>query len=807
MVVYHYACSVVEVMKMQTNEFPQVTVLKDRCSGCQECLVRCPVSAITLDEFTYTVDVDEAICVACHQCERTCPFSAIHVEGEPRVQGRVPAHLFEPVDVRADLHEVRVGFLSDEELVAEASRCLNCPDATCIRGCPTHNDIPAFIERARNLDFVGAREVLLATSSMPEICSRVCDTGTQCEGACSLALAGDMPVAIHEIERYLADRSEPRIANAEPVGLSVAIIGGGPAGIGVADVVARGGGRATIFEAEPEIGGLLRSGIPEFTLPNAVVSRVAWQLEGLGVQVVTNTRVSLEVLDDLAHSYDAVVIAQGANAPLPITAAGKESVHVTEANDFLGRAYRAIREGSELGTNATDGELSVLVVGAGNTAMDVARMTRRLGGGATCVDWMDKRFSLVRPDELGEAEHEGVEVLFSVTVASLRPLANGRIAATLVETVQEERQQRPKVTDKVFRVMEVDEVVAALGYRIEPELLANFPSLPVRKEVPVIKDRHWMASGIFNGLPNDVSRRMPVGELAVGRERARSRAQFALGDRVFVVGDSLIGPSTVVEAMAQGRKLGASLLARSSRLAPSFVGRLRPPRVLISIDSPGGTTRALALRLAELLSAVAGDIVAVPVDQVTPELVGDFDLLIVATWVDGLVVGGQHASQATARLVDQLIKGTPTQVAVLMTFGFDPGHAMDHLADAIVARGLDVVARRAMKSDAEGLFEFAQDVCVGAWPDVTAEGLLKAVVENGDISPDSIAGAIGIRPELAATVARGVNELRALQGSSETLTKVMASVNELQAWIDAWNRKDRAQWQPSARRSHASIKA
>ncbi|WP_276964232.1 hypothetical protein, partial [Ferrimicrobium acidiphilum] len=81
------------------------------------------------------------------------------------------------------------------------------------------------------------------------------------------------------------------------------------------------------------------------------------------------------------------------------------------------------------------------------------------------------------------------------------------------------------------------------------------------------------------------------------------------------------------------------------------------------------------------------------------------------------------------------------------------------------------------------------------------------VVENGDISPDSIAGAIGIRPELAATVARGVNELRALQGSSETLTKVMASVNELQAWIDAWNRKDRAQWQPSARRSHASIKA
>ncbi|WP_298446408.1 4Fe-4S dicluster domain-containing protein, partial [Ferrimicrobium sp.] len=186
---------------MNSSEFPQVTVLKDRCSGCQECLVRCPVEAITLDEFTYTVNVDESICVACRQCERTCPFAAIHVEGSLRVSDRVGAHLFEPADVRADLHEVRVGFLSDDELVAEANRCLNCPDPTCVRGCPTHNDIPAFIERARNLDFAGAREILSASSSMPEICSRVCDTGTQCEGACSFALAGDMPVAIHEIER------------------------------------------------------------------------------------------------------------------------------------------------------------------------------------------------------------------------------------------------------------------------------------------------------------------------------------------------------------------------------------------------------------------------------------------------------------------------------------------------------------------------------------------------------------------------------------------------------------------------------
>ncbi|WP_298347541.1 FAD-dependent oxidoreductase [Ferrimicrobium sp.] len=773
------------------SEFPKVTVLKDRCSGCQECLVRCPVEAISLDEFTYTVDVDESVCVGCRQCERTCPFSAIHVEGAVRVDARVPAHLFEPEDVRADLHEVRVGFLNDDELIAEANRCLNCPDATCVRGCPTHNDIPAFIAAARNLDFDGARAVLAATSSMPEICSRVCDTGTQCEGACSFALAGDMPVAIHEIERYLADRSAPVSTKAEPVGLSVAVVGGGPAGIGVADVVARGGGQVTIFEAGAEIGGLLRSGIPEFTLPNAVVSRVASQLEDLGVEVVPNTRVSLEVLEDLTRSFDAVIIAQGANAPLPITAAGKENVHVTEANDFLDRAYHTIVDHSDDHVGLT-GPKNVLVVGAGNTAMDVARMTRRLGGSATCVDWMDRRFSLVRPDELGEAEHEGVEVLFSVTVASLRPLANGRIAATLVATVQEDRQQRPKVTDKVFRVMEVDEVVAALGYRIEPDLLATFPSLPVRKEVPIIKDRHWVASGIFNGLANDVSRRMAVGDLSVGREHARARAQIALKDHIYVVGDSLIGPSTVVEAMAQGRKLGRSLLDRSSRLAPSVVGRLRPPRVLISIDSPGGTTRALALRLADLLSSVTNEIVAVPVDQVTSDMVADFDLMVLATWVDGLVVGGQHASPATERLVGQLPAGAATQVAVLMTYGFDPGHSLDRLEALVVQRGLRVVARCAMKSHGDGLFGFAHDLSVAAWPDVDAAALTKAVLVAGEILPSEVGATIGIRPELAAAVARSVNELRALRGTDELMTKVMTSVNELQVVIDGWRRQDKS---------------
>jgi len=764
------------------NQLQRVTVLKDRCSGCQECLVRCPERAISLDELTYTVQVDEALCVGCRQCERTCPFSAIKVEGPLRIPERTRSHMLKSRDVIADLHEVRVGFFSDKELIAEANRCLACPDPTCVRGCPAHNDIPTFIERARNLDFAGARDVLLATSSMPEICARVCDTGTQCEGACSLALAGEMPVAVHEIERYLAERSEPSTRRANPIGLSVAVIGGGPAGIGVADVIARGGGKVTIFEAEPQIGGLLRTGIPEFTLPDRVVSRVARQLEELGVEIVTGTKVPLQALSDLSDIYDAVVLAEGASASMGISATGKEQVAITQASTFLSRAHELIGE-SKRGETLLSSPRDVLVVGAGNTAMDVARMTRRLGGRATCVDWMDRRFSLVRPDELEDAEYEGVEVLFSVTVSTLAPLANGKIEATLVATVQEVRTARPEVTAKVFRVMEVDEVVAALGYRLESDLVATFPELPIRKTVPMIRDRHWLASGIFNGVSNEVSRNLPVGELSYGRERVRSRAPISFGNGVYVVGDALCGPSTVVEAMAQGRAVGRSLLERCSRLAPSRVGRLRAPRILVSVDSPGGTTRSFVLQVAEQLSFVSREITVLPVDQVTPELVSNYDLLVLATWVDGFVVGGQHAGRATERLVDQLMPGTGVQVGVVMTYGVDPGHALERLKHAISDRGLMVVAGVTVKSKSKEAFAVARELCDVAWPVSDANTLVEAFLKH-DILADDVVAAIGLRPQLANEVTTWIGEMRSLEPANHELGKLTEAINGLRRVVD-----------------------
>jgi glutamate synthase (NADPH) small chain len=169
---------------------PHVTILTDRCAGCQECVIRCPSGALTLDAGRWVAVADDALCVGCRQCERTCPFSAITVTGPLAVASRtepVPRH---PERLCGDTGEVRKGFGSWDEALAEASRCLNCPDPTCVRGCPAHNDIPSFISAIRDQDLGMAHDVLRRTSVLPDVCSRVCDQAAQCEGACTWSLAG-----------------------------------------------------------------------------------------------------------------------------------------------------------------------------------------------------------------------------------------------------------------------------------------------------------------------------------------------------------------------------------------------------------------------------------------------------------------------------------------------------------------------------------------------------------------------------------------------------------------------------------------
>ena len=552
----------------------RVTVLVDRCAGCQECVIRCPAGALSMEPVTWTALADDALCVGCRQCERTCPFSAIVVEGPLAVTERHDPALHHPVQLHGDVTETRTGFASWDEAIAEASRCLTCPDPTCMRGCPAHNDIPQFVRAIVERDLERAQTILRRTTVLPDVCSRVCNQAAQCEGACTWSLAGGVPVAIGRLERFITDQvpvPPPAMSSDEGEGLSVGIIGSGPAGAGAAWDLLEAGVQVTVYEKDATPGGLPVWGMPDFTLPDAVARRAWEQLEDAGVEVVTGRLITGADIEHLLEMHDAVLVAAGASAPIHLSVPGSELEGVTDATAFLQGAKHALEPGgnpdgflTQLGL-AVEGGTRILVLGAGNTAMDVARLARRLGLEATCVDWLDERFALARPDELAEARGEGVDVRFSRTLTSLA--GDGRVArARLAHTAQTMRGATPTVSATQFDDVEVSLVVMAMGYRIDTDLRSALPTTPVAKKHTGYAPGRWSASGILHNPASSFNHGYPVGAMALDREVGLWAATRAQRERVWVAGDALTGPSTVVEAMAQGRRAAQAILAeRPSR--------------------------------------------------------------------------------------------------------------------------------------------------------------------------------------------------------------------------------------------------
>ncbi len=695
---------------------PHVQVLVDRCAGCQECLVRCPTAALSLDPVTWTVVADDAACVGCRQCVRTCPFSAIVVEGPQLVASRVTIAVHHPDRLAHDHSETRVGIATWAEALAEANRCLDCPDPTCVRGCPAHNDIPGFIReiRAGNLD--KAHEVLRRTSVLPDVCSRVCDQALQCEGSCTWSLGNGAPVAIGALERFVSDNAPvpPIQPSARAAGTEVAIVGSGPAGIAAASELASAGAKVTVYERDREAGGLLRWGIPDFTLPDAVARRPWETLQAAGVELELEHRIEASDIDELTARFDAVVIAAGASMPLRLPVPGGDLEGVWDATRFLTEAHDALasgkdlevlrrgatlerdsEEGDERGAGRSGPAPTVLVLGAGNTAMDVARSARRFGAKAICVDWMDRQFAPVRPDELEEAATEGVEVRFSTTVQKLEGAGGHVTYAHLARTSQKNAGELPKVLSASTFIEPVDLVVMAMGYRIAPEVAEVAGAVPVAKAVADIPDRRWLGSGILANPSPDFARHQPVGRLALGRDHVRVIAGLPRRERVWVAGDSLVGPSTVVEAMAQGKRAAESIIHH----APRRPGRPRSAtrtRVLVAVESRGGKTASVAAELAQQLATRAADVKILPMKDVSAAQLAWADSLVVATWVEGLVIAKVGPARATIEWMESLpaIGGMP--VALLCTYAVSPGRTLRIMRETLERRGGKVLAEVAI---------------------------------------------------------------------------------------------------------------
>jgi glutamate synthase (NADPH/NADH) small chain len=552
---------------------PHVTVLTDRCAGCQECVIRCPTSALSMDADRWVAIADDDLCVGCRQCVRTCPFSAITVAGPQLVTARVDPMPEVVENLHGDTREVVQGLRTWDDALAAASRCLDCPDATCVLGCPAHNDIPSFIRAISDHDLAAAHDILRRTSVLPDVCSRVCDQAAQCEGACSWSLAGGQPVAIGALERFVTDQvpvPPPHRGSQRAQGMSVAVIGSGPAAIAAAWELVDSGARVTVYEKAGRPGGLLDWGIPDFTLPADVADRPWQQLTNIGVELHCGVEIQAADIPGLLEGNDAVILANGASVPLRLTVPGSDLDGVTDATTFLKAGKAALAEldpGAHFRCSyrltpvreGASASLHVLVLGAGNTAMDVARTARRLGFAATCIDWVDERFALARADELEAARDEDVQIMFLRTVTRFEG-DDARVRRAVLATT---KQARSTVLPKVRRgkpdFLDVDLVVMAMGYRTDAAFGAAVPGIPTRRTASGLPDRRWLASGILARSRKDHDS-LPVGRWATEREVGLVAASRPVLDRLWAVGDALVGAATVVEAMAHGKAAAAAVI-------------------------------------------------------------------------------------------------------------------------------------------------------------------------------------------------------------------------------------------------------
>jgi len=729
------ATTLIGRMSSRIDRHPRAHVLTDRCAGCQECVVRCPTGALTMDHERWVAVADDEGCVGCRQCVRTCPFSAITVTGPVTVAPRRVAGEHHPDPLTFDVTEVRRGLASWDEALAEVDRCLGCPDPTCVRGCPAHNDIPGFIAAIGERDLTRAHEILRRTTVLPDVCARVCNQAAQCEGACTWSLAGGEPVAIGQLERFVTEQQAvpgPRLADTgiDPLGrtavdLSVGIVGSGPGGIGAAWPLLEAGASVTVYERDEVPGGLLRWGIPDFTLPGEVAGRAWEQLQGAGAVLRCGTAIEADGLRALLDRHDAVIVAAGAGTPIRLPIPGADLDGVVDATAFLTSAHSALESPSSASAGVAAWRAAmglppcdedppgrpphVLVLGAGNTAMDVARSARRLGLAATCVDWLDERFALARPDELAEARSEGVEIRFGRTASVLE--GNGRRVgrAVLTRTRQERATQTPRVlTKEPTDVVDVDLVVMAMGYRIDPAYGALLEDGPVRRQATGLSDRQWVASGVLANPSSPATNRSPVGELALGREVGLRAAAMAVQERLWFVGDALVGPSTVVEAMAQGRRAAASLMAAGPS-RPGRPPRARRARALVCYESRGGRTAAVARQVGELLHAGGLRVQVLPLARVGVDELATADIVVVGTWVEGLVVAKVGPASAAQRWLAEAPRLAGTPVGLFCTYAVDPRRTLELMAQGVGRRGGEVVATAAFgrKEPGQHVAEFA----------------------------------------------------------------------------------------------------
>lgn len=423
----------------------------------------------------------------------------------------------------------------------QADRCLDCGNPYCEWRCPVHNYIPHWLNLAKQGKIVEAAELSHRTNSLPEICGRVCPQDRLCEGACTLN-AEFGAVTIGQVEKFITDNAfaqgwRPDMSKVVKTDKKVAVIGAGPAGLGCADVLARNGVKAVVYDQHPEVGGLLTFGIPEFKLEKPVMFRRRQVFEEMGIEFVLNTKVGEDIgFQEIIDQYDAVFLGMGTYNSMQAGIPGEDSEGVHLALDFLisnvKNCYNFENTDNEF-INMADKK--VVVLGGGDTAMDCTRTSIRQGASDVfCAYRRDEANMPGSKKEVLNAKEEGVQFLWNrqpVEIVTEDNKVTGiKLITTQLGEPDERGRRRPEPIPGSEEIVAADAILVAFGFRPSP---AN-----------------WFADFNIN-----LDER--------GRVVAPAEGEFAFqttNSKVFAGGDMVRGSDLVVTAVAEGRNAAEGIL-------------------------------------------------------------------------------------------------------------------------------------------------------------------------------------------------------------------------------------------------------
>ena len=426
----------------------------------------------------------------------------------------------------------------------QSHRCLDCGNPYCEWKCPVHNYIPDWLKLVNEGNILEAADLCHQTNSLPEMCGRVCPQDRLCEGACTLN-DGFGAVSIGNIEKYITDKAiamgwKPDLSNRIWTDKKVAIVGAGPAGIGCADILIRAGINCDVYDKQPEIGGLLTFGIPEFKLEKSVVRRRRKILEDMGIKFHLNKEIGKDITFKKLHTkYDAVFLGMGTYTSLEGGFKGEDLPQVHKAIDYLiGNTNHLLKFKQRQSDYINFKGKDVVILGGGDTAMDCNRTAiRQKAKSVTCLYRRDEKNMPGSRREVINAKEEGVQFEFNIQPIEIIGKDHVKGVKTIQTKLGEPDQNGRRIPVPIQGSEEIypaDEVVIAFGFRANPakwfkdfKIQTNKSGLVIAPEKQELKFQTSNPK-IFSGGDMVRGSDLVVTAIWEGREAAKSIIQFVL---------------------------------------------------------------------------------------------------------------------------------------------------------------------------------------------------------------------------------------------------------------------------------------